>query len=1606
MFKKLACILTAVSMIAAIPVWAESKEELPQEAETELQTEELQLRLEELNTSYSNRFIIRVKENTELSENQLENSFADARAMKQQTITELQESYSKEFDSLCSDMEETSLSPEAADLLKSAGASLLSDDGQITKSTLSEQVHMIEFSEKIDAETFTQTLTERLNDKIEYIQPDYQLELSSDTDSVKEAIGLEIIPVENIQGSEPSAPRPSIESKENAALAEPTALPIEKPEDISEDTQEALPSSSPIPDEVSASDIQPKGDILYSLQDDIQSAWQVTKGSGVKVAVIDSGIDVSHPELSSHLESGRNIITDTELAYDEADEGNYRHGTHVAGIIASTAPEAAIIPIQAFQDGHAYTSDLIRAIQYAKENGVSIVNCSWWSTDNNQALKEAMEQSGLLFVCAAGNNRINVDETPIYPASFELENIISVASLNADMGFSYYSNYGAGVDISTYGRDIESTLPGNQFGKMSGTSMAAGYVTARAALKAALGSENVKEDLLSTAFHLSNLQDKVADGNKLSFSNLVLQNESPEIRTISPEDDFDVKDYERTPQENWTLFNSLETIKVAAGDNFTLFLKSDGTVWATGKNTYGQLGNGTTKDSVTPEQVIGLRNITDIDCSDTHCLAKQVDYDDDQSLFACGSNSHYKLGDGTTDTRVRPVKVQDISNIVSIAVGGNHNLALHESGIVFSWGAGEFSQLGDGTLVDRGMPEQIPNLTNVVSIGCGYDHSYIVKSDGTVLGWGKGSIGRGVPSQYNTPVSPYNLTDVKLIETSTSRQTTVALKKDGSLWVWGENYYGAYGNGSSFTSWVPIPFVESAHRNHTMAIGADHVLITTQDGTLYTMGYNSLGQFGNGTTVDSPDKLIKNEQIDHVKEVAAGYHFSVALKEDGTVWTWGNGPLGITGVSNSTTPVKVLDSVESIAAGEHHVIALKRDGTICVWGNNNYGQLGIKNVDSITEPYKVTAIANISEVYAGGYNSVVLINNGTVYAWGHNQYGQTGVGVSTEIISVPTQVSGLENVIDLAIGDNHTLALTQEQKVYAWGDNSKMQLNLPVSTQISRNPVLLASNAESIRAGGDVSMVRDSDLNWNYFSADLLMQNSELGNQYDDIEVGRTACIAKMKNTQEEQFYYWGATQEYGIYTNRSAKPVLLKIPETFQNLFASNKQMYLTKADGTVYGWGSGNFGHKNVYEETINYPTLMGELSNISKLAQGKNHVLALTEAGTVYGWGTNSDGGLGINLPGKVSNPTQISGTMVFKDVDAGVGFSVLLAENGDVYTMGKNDKDQLGRITAGSSDELIKVQSISNIQSVAAGDNFVLALAENGDVFAWGSNEFGQLGLGDISLTDMPTLVYRDCKKIAAGKDFSLAVTTAGDVLGWGKNTAGQLGIKNKVNQFTPVSITDASPEGQALLRNVADVAAGYNHAMALLSDKTLCTWGYGQDGQLGTGTYSTSLVPKKAFANITNIRKAVGGYGYTLVLSEDGQLWGCGNYWFPQCTNTPALIQYAAGGIPNTFSLQCEAGKEYLIQVNAHHVQDLHGKTFRIQFEPDKFEVVDLIARAPGNILEVNTAYKGVHITCNNSGDVMFTYDKEIPFGKRFSGYINAIKLKATTNEIVSIKLLY
>jgi alpha-tubulin suppressor-like RCC1 family protein len=333
---------------------------------------------------------------------------------------------------------------------------------------------------------------------------------------------------------------------------------------------------------------------------------------------------------------------------------------------------------------------------------------------------------------------------------------------------------------------------------------------------------------------------------------------------------------------------------------------------------------------------------------------------DDGSVWAWGNNSNGQLGDGSTTQKNTPVQVSVLSSIRSVAAGSSHTAAMKSDGTVWTWGNNANGQLGNGLTVDSATPALISVLSSMTAIAAGSGHTVALKNDGTVWAWGNninGQLGDGSTTQRNTPVQVGGLASVTAIAAGSGH--TVALKNDGTVWAWGNNSNGQLGDGSTTQRNTPVQ-VGGLASVTAIAAGSGHTVALKNDGTVWAWGNNSNGQLGNGLTVDSatPVQVSGLSNVTMMTAIAAGLGHTVALRSDGTVWTWGlngKGQLGNGLTTDSATPVQVgtLSDVTDIAAGYEGSVALKGvltgDGTVWTWGSNVYGQLGNGlTVDSAT----------------------------------------------------------------------------------------------------------------------------------------------------------------------------------------------------------------------------------------------------------------------------------------------------------------------------------------------------------------------------------------------------------------------------------------------------------------------------------------------------------------------------------------------------------------------------------------------------------------------------------------------------------------------------------
>jgi subtilisin family serine protease len=280
---------------------------------------------------------------------------------------------------------------------------------------------------------------------------------------------------------------------------------------------------------------------------------------------MDTGIDISHKDLKENIYintkeiAGNNIDDDSNGYIDDingwdfvnADKSVYDsatldlHGTQVAGIIAASAntegisgvaPNVRILPLKFINGNWGYTCDAIDAIEYAMSMGVKIVNCSFGGTGNNFALKDTMVNSGILYVSSAGNRGADVSVLPVYPACYDIPNVLSVASIDSMGVISPYSSYGNKIHVAAPGINILSTTPDNTYDYFSGTSASAPFVTGIAALLKSqvpdLNYEQLAQRIKANVVPCTNLQGKVTSGGRVD-AYAVLTNTKPQEDTYT-----------------------------------------------------------------------------------------------------------------------------------------------------------------------------------------------------------------------------------------------------------------------------------------------------------------------------------------------------------------------------------------------------------------------------------------------------------------------------------------------------------------------------------------------------------------------------------------------------------------------------------------------------------------------------------------------------------------------------------------------------------------------------------------------------------------------------------------------------------------------------------------------------------------------------------------------------------------------------------------------------------------------------------------------------------------------------------------------------------------
>lgn len=310
-----------------------------------------------------------------------------------------------------------------------------------------------------------------------------------------------------------------------------------------------------------------------------------------------------------------------------------------------------------------------------------------------------------------------------------------------------------------------------------------------------------------------------------------------------------------------------------------------------------------------------------------------------------------------------------------------------------------------------------------------------------LLAWGRnsaGTLGDGTTIRRDSPVFVAGLDVKKVVAFS---EFTLALATDGGVWAWGGNFQGELGNGTRIPRTTPgrvaggatVPFDDIVD----IDAGTSRALAVRSDGSVWTWGLDAIA-------LGSSLLPIQVSGIADAVAVACGADFNLALRNDGRVWSWGMnsfGQLGNGTTANRANPALIpgLTAVRSIAAGPATSYAIKSNGDVVAWGSGSSGLLGNGGMANSSVPVAVVSLSSIEQVSAG-FHGLARTTAGDVWVWGFCGNGESGDGTPFAVHVTPVQITALQDITEIASGFSHCLAFQSDGTVWAWGRGVEGQL--------------------------------------------------------------------------------------------------------------------------------------------------------------------------------------------------------------------------------------------------------------------------------------------------------------------------------------------------------------------------------------------------------------------------------------------------------------------------------------------------------------------------------------------------------------------------------------
>lgn len=679
--------------------------------------------------------------------------------------------------------------------------------------------------------------------------------------------------------------------------------------------------------------------------------------------------------------------------------------------------------------------------------------------------------------------------------------------------------------------------------------------------------------------------------------------------------------------------SQISTTTIAVGENHSLVIKSDMSLWAAGDNSKGQLGIGTDKSSSNGDKV--MDNVVYVDANEDVSFA----IDKNGTLYGWGDNSKGQITNSVSNAVIsKPTKIMD--DVKQVSTGDGHTVALLEDGTAVGWGRNEYGELGFATNSLKNSVTEL--MKDAVDVTAGDGFTLVVSKDGAVYGCGNNENGQLGTGNYRDYTWLTVVIEKGALDAEAGDEHSVVLMADGSVRTSGANDYGQLGvddyTGSS-------NFIATSVKNADAVFAGGSSSGAVSGGVLYTWGSNESGQLHNGDTEDlyAPEKVTNG-----VVSIALGRHHSLMLKNNGYVSSVGagvSGELFSSASSIAATPSYVMGNIVTFSAGKDHAAAIDTKGVLYTWGNNDKGQLGLGDFNVRSTPTKVKLAYEAKNVWCGNKVTFVQTSDGKIYVFGDNSNYLLGKKTRTDQVNTPTENEYLSGntISKIELQDDFAIAIVNYQ-VMGWGINSAGRLTTCGS--IVKYPEVLSDQLIGI----------------------------------SDIAAGDNHCVA-ITNTGD--LYGWGSNSSKQLGGETATRivdiPEIIDVrdskdnPISIADIDADGSHTIAVAFDGSVYAWGDNSYGQLGDNSSRLRNPSKV--YSNSTSALSSDKFCAVITDTGELCLSGSNTSGQLGDNSTKSRNTFAKITKSNV-TSASLGGDFAGYISYDSKLYCWGDNTYGQCG------------------------------------------------------------------------------------------------------------------------------------------------------------------------------------------------------------------------------------------------------------------------------------------------------------------------------------------